>query len=506
MTQAAASRYGAIRVWPLVALGLYLGAMAVQAALLAPVGRSDDLEALLMSQSLDWGYEAKNPPLFYWLAHLATEVTGRMPVTVFGLRFFGLFLAFAGLYALACRLQPDPLLAGCAGFAVLAMVHFHWYPLFHLTNTVYAMALMPVAVLALFRLEERPGPLGWLGFGVAIGLGLLARYNFAIVAVALVAAALTLPAWRARLLRPQALLAVAAVLLLVGPHVAWVAEHSVQLRDQVGRQLVDAADSYGARVAEGSRELLVATLSILAFPLGLLALVCFPRAFRPARVADPARAGRIALVGRTVVIALGLFGVYVLLGADYVQEHHLFVLTLAPVWLIGRLDPRDARQRMARIFAGALAGIAGLAAVVYPIDHRRDAADCDTCAQYQPMADYAAALRAAGFERGTIHALSPRQVFPAPALLGFFPDARMTAADYTVHEPPAGPVPGACLLVWGGSDPPPSLRGDGPVPGIGLPLPATAVTGAAGGRLHLSGRPAGGIGWALVPEGLGACR
>ena len=41
----------------------------------------------------------------------------------------------AGLYALARRVQPDPLLAACAGFGVLAMLHFHWYLMFHLTNT-----------------------------------------------------------------------------------------------------------------------------------------------------------------------------------------------------------------------------------------------------------------------------------------------------------------------------------------------------------------------------------
>jgi 4-amino-4-deoxy-L-arabinose transferase-like glycosyltransferase len=500
----AARRQTTLRVWPLVALGLYFALMAAQAALLAPSGRSDDLESLLMSQSLEWGYESKNPPLFYWLAHAATELAGRTPATIYTLRLAAIFLTYAGLYALAARLQPDPLLAGCAGFAMLATVHFHWYTLFYLTNTALAMALAPVAVLALLRIADRPDRRSYLGFGVVLGLGLLCRYNFAVFAAALVLAALAAPEWRARLLRPRALISVATVLLMLAPHLVWVVDNLPALAEQVGAQLADGTHGYSARALEGARELVEAIVSILLLPLGLLALACFPRAFRRIDVADPARASEIALVGRTVVLTIGLIAAYVALGSDYVQEHHLFVLIFAPVWLIARLKPGMLRPLAARVFAGSLAGCAALAMVAYPLDHRRDVARCDDCEEYQPMAAYAAAARAAGFSTGTIHALSTRQAFPTPALLGAFPDARMTAAHYTVHTPPANPSPGACLLVWSAADQPPDPRT--PVPGLGLPLPAGAVFGAAEGSLRLSDRPARGMGFALVPEGLGDCR
>ena len=493
--------------WPLAALALYLAVMVGQAALLAPSGRSDDLETLLLSQSLEWGYESKNPPAFYWLAHAVTAVTGPTLPAIYALRLTGVFLMFAGLYAIARRLQPDPALAACAGFAMLATLHFHWYLLFFLTNTSLAMALGPAAVLALYRVKDRPTAASCALFGLVLGLGLLCRYNYAIFAAALLAAAFAAPDWRARLLRPQALLIPAVIALLLAPHLAWVAGHFTTLSAQVGDQLAGDGLPYAARVLSGLANLAVASVSILIFPLGLLAVACFPRAFRRIRVADPGRASDIALLGRTVLIALALMVAYVAAGSDYVRPHHLFFLALAPLWLIARLDRATLRPRAAQAFAGGLAACAALAVLAYPFEHYADAADCEACEEFQPVDRYAAALGAAGFEHGTILALSRRQSFPTPALRRYFPGARMLASDYPVYAPPANATPGACLLVWNGSTLlPPGMAPGSPIPRLGVPIPADARLGAVDGTVHLTGRPAQGMRYALIPGGLGDCR
>ena len=140
MTERTARAASFLPAGPLALFGLYLIVMLVQAALLAPSGRSDDLETLLLAQSLEWGYHAKNPPAFYWLAHGVMAATGPSLPVIYALRLAGIFAMVAGLYALARRVQPDPLLAACAGFGVLATLHFHWYLMFHLTNTALALA------------------------------------------------------------------------------------------------------------------------------------------------------------------------------------------------------------------------------------------------------------------------------------------------------------------------------------------------------------------------------
>ena len=145
--------------------------MLIQAALLAPSGRGDDLETLLLAQSLDWGYHAKNPPGFYWLAHAVMAATGPSLPVVYALRLAGVFAMVAGLYALARRVQPDPLLAVCAGFGVLATLHFHWYLMFFLTNTTLALALAPAVVLAALNVRERGSVGAYALLGLAVGLG-----------------------------------------------------------------------------------------------------------------------------------------------------------------------------------------------------------------------------------------------------------------------------------------------------------------------------------------------
>ncbi len=480
--------------------------MALQLALLTPSGRSDDGEALLLSQSLAWGYQSKNPPGFYWLAHILTQITGPYPAAIFALRMMGIFWMFAGLYAIARRVQPDPMLAACAGFAMLASVNLHWYLFFYQTNTTLALAIAPALVLALFRIGDRPTLGSCALFGVVLGLGMLARYNFAIFGLALVAAALVAPEWRTRLVQPRMLIAIAVAAAMLAPHAIWAVQHWPTLSADVQDQLVGSAPApYAARVATGFRKLFEAAASVLLAPLGILALVCFPRAFRPIAVAGRQRASEIALLGRTVVVGLGLVAAFVLTGSSFVKPHHLIFLVLAPIWLIGRLDAVDLRRWAGPGFAAGLGLCVALALVAYPATSFEDARHCRDCEEFQPMDAYAAGLRAAGFRHGTIVALSRREQFPAAALLARLPGSRLVAFDYHLYRPPPGPAPGDCLLVWSGdAEWPPSWQDPptGPVPGIGVPLPPGTVFGRIDGELHLSGRPAGGMRYALVEGGI----
>ena len=498
MQQRLADRLAATPAWPVAALAVYLALMAAMAALLAPSGRSDDLETLLLSQSLEWGYHSKNPPAFFWLAHGATALFGPHVAVIYALRLTGVWLMFVGLYAIARRVQPDPLLAVGAGFAMLATLHFHWYLLFYLTNTAFAIALAPAAVLALLRVKARGTVGAWALFGLVVGLGLLCRYNFAVFAAALAAAALVAPEWRARVLVPRALVGVGVAALVIAPHLVWVLGHLETLAAQVGDQLVGEPSPYGSRVAEGMGNLAEAAVSILALPLGLMALVCFPTAFRPVRVADPERASVLGLLRRTVVFSLGLMAVYVLAGSAYVKPHHLFFLIFAPLWLIGRLDRAALRPWAAPTFAAGLAALCVVAAVAFPLSLHRDAADCGACEEFQPIERYAEALRAAGFEHGTILALARRQDFPTAALLGQFPEARLVAFDYPLYAPPPNAVPGDCLMVWDGAREWPE----------GWPgsAPAGATIGTVTGRVNLSDRPSPGMRYVLVKGGSGDCR
>ncbi len=298
--------------------------------------------------------------------------------------------------------------------------------------------------------------------------------------------------------------------LVLLPHIVWVAQNWSTLAGHVQGQIIGPeAPPYARRVLDGLGRLAEASVSILIAPLGIMAAVLLPRAFRPITVPDPERASGLALVRRLVLFCLGLMLVYVAAGASYVKPHHLFFLAFAPLWLIARLDAATLAPWRSRGFAIGLAACAAFAAVAYPFDNLADARSCDACEEFQPIDDYAAALGAAGFERGTILALSRRQDFPTAALRAFFPEARVVASDYPVYAPPPLALPGDCLLVWSGAEEWPRIwdgAAGAPVPRIGLPLPPDALIGHATGTVHLSGRDAHGVRFALVKGGLGDCR
>ena len=70
-------------------------------------------------------------------------------------------------------------------------------------------------------------------------------------------------------------------------------------------------------------------------------------------------------------------------------------------------------------------------------------------------------------------------------------------------------MPGACVLVWSGHAEWPATWIDaprGPIPRLGQPLPPDAATGTVTGVIALSGRPARGMRYAVLPQGLGDCR
>ena len=297
---------------PLFLLALYSALMAAQLIWLAPSGRADDAEALLLSQALQLGYESKNPPLFYWLAHLVGKFTGPGLSAIYLLRMAD-FLAFhAGLLLLARRVQPDPLLALCAGLAMLASLHYHWYLFYFITNTGLATALVPWTLLAPVALRDRPTSWGYASFGALIAACLLSRYNFAIFAVALAIAIMVLPSWRRLFATRLALIALAVTLALILPHAVWFAARLPALGGQIGRQLGAAPEmTYAARLLAGAGNLAESSVNMLAFPLGLMLLVAFPHAFLPKTVADPMRRERLLLIRATLISCAALMGLWV---------------------------------------------------------------------------------------------------------------------------------------------------------------------------------------------------
>ncbi|MEZ5607183.1 MAG: glycosyltransferase family 39 protein [Burkholderiaceae bacterium] len=184
----------------------------------------DNIEQLVWTQSLQWGYY-KHPPAPTWWMYFWTELLGR---TVW-VTFFAAELSVAAMLVCVWRLAlwfTTPLRA-FVSVVLTSLVAYHG--LRGIMANHNTLQLMPVGLLlwAVLAAVRAPGARRWLQWalvGAAAALTLLSKYSalvwFAVIGVWLLQDA------RMRSVRAWApvLLAVVVGLIGVTPHLAWIAE------------------------------------------------------------------------------------------------------------------------------------------------------------------------------------------------------------------------------------------------------------------------------------------
>ena len=216
--------------WVGPALALVAVITLIRLAFIAWSGLELDFEEAqywFWSKALAWGYFSK-PPLIAWLIHGATALCGDAEPCI---RFPSpLIHAATAMLAGAIGASLGPVaqrrrlaLWSAAGYALLPGVSFS---AFLMTTDVPLLFCWALALLAWVRLHQG-GRSGWAAVGgVALGMGLLAKYAMAyFLLCALLHLALS-PAARAVALRraPAFLVLVGLGLLVVAPNLAWNAQ------------------------------------------------------------------------------------------------------------------------------------------------------------------------------------------------------------------------------------------------------------------------------------------
>jgi 4-amino-4-deoxy-L-arabinose transferase-like glycosyltransferase len=328
-----------------VALALLAAWMLLQAvlhAIAAPAAGLDEAELLVTSQWLALG-ESSQPPLYSWLQHGVFAATGISILSLAMLKealLFGAFLAFYGASRIVLGRAGWALAATLALFLIPQIV---WESQRTLSHSVLALCLAAVSLLMFLRVL-RDGRLGdYALFGLAVGLGLLSKYNFAAFAAALVVAGTIHAPSRSRVLswRFGVALAIAGVVVL--PHALWAL-------DNLPVALVESAKfDFQGQTTLWSRlwEPLYASLVAIAGFGGLPFLVIGSVAFFPSRhgAAGAAEPGRGFIGVLTVVALLLIVALPLATGATTIRDRWLLpVLFILPLALLSlwraRLDTR----------------------------------------------------------------------------------------------------------------------------------------------------------------------
>jgi 4-amino-4-deoxy-L-arabinose transferase-like glycosyltransferase len=426
-------------VTPSAALVLLVAYLATHAASRFTLPSSlgyDDAEQVLFAQAWSLGYRFQQPPLVTWLMLALREGLGMAPglASVTLLRALLLGALHLGLYLAARRWLGDPLRAALASAALATTYTLGYLAHADLLVTTALAATVALGLWLWHRLLERPSLARTLAFGLICGLGLLAKWNFVMLALAFLVVGLLRAETRPLVLSWRTPVIVLVASLIAGPTGLWVLTHHPSFTGLGQEVLVDPAA--GRSLLEGLESLV---LSALAFPqpmLVLLLLAGWPALRRlPAELVPLAALVAVAFALHLLLIPLA--------GAVNFPERWMVTIELPLAILLLGAIARD-HPRLVVVASTILAVVTGswLASAGIGLT---DAAYCGKCRTRLPVAAFVDGARAAGFDRGTVVVLDMHLGGNLQA--AFDGDARVILPTYPLDIwPPAGD--GQCLVAW----------------------------------------------------------
>ncbi|MGK9201772.1 MULTISPECIES: ArnT family glycosyltransferase [Sinorhizobium] len=184
----------------------------------------DEAEQAFLSQFLALGY-GPQPPFYNWLQYGLAEVIGTSLATMTILKNGLLFLCCL-FYGLAARLVlADRRLPPIAMLGVLTLPPIFLLAQRDLSHTVAALFAVSLFLYSFLKTLKRPSLFSYILTGIAVGIGLMSKYNFVLVPVAAIVAVLPERELRARILDWRILPSIAVATLIVLPHAYWMLQN-----------------------------------------------------------------------------------------------------------------------------------------------------------------------------------------------------------------------------------------------------------------------------------------
>ena len=430
-----------------------LGHFAVR-LVLSPTLGVDDAEQTLFAQHWAFGYRFRQPPLFTWLLLPVMDFFGPGVLAVSLVRYALLAITFVFFYLTARLCLQDQRMAGLAAMSLPLVYVFAYFAHHDLTHTTALSAMIALALYVTIRLTRHPSWTAYLLLGVVFGLGMLAKWNFLMLAIGLPLACLLRPEFRGLVLTPKIAITMAAMAAVTGPTALWMLAHGQSI-DGVSSNILSQSGQEGGLTVwlEGAVALLrsaflfpqpLLLLFILIFGQNLIAGCRKPQSDRGG--SSPA----VALFGSLILIVLALHALLIpLFDAVNFTERWLHpALMVLPILLFALVERRPPSKRQIVLYLGIIAILVAVAAGARLYRYAKGADDCGRCREFAPFAELADGIRAAGFSRGTIVADGMhiggnlRMLFAESRVI----DPAFTRALWPNHADEA--VSDGCLLIW----------------------------------------------------------
>ncbi|MEY4785980.1 MAG: hypothetical protein RIR41_3915 [Pseudomonadota bacterium] len=424
----------------------------------APIYTVEEADQLLLSQSFQFGYEARQPPMLTWLFWMATRAGGVSPPVVFGLKYALLFIGLV-FYYLSARnvlIRPGVSAAALAAWALTFQVG--WAAHEDLLTGVALMAVLSIAFHAITRILTWRRWIDWAYLGVAMGLGLLTHHLFAVFPIAMLIGVLMSQFFRDAISPMRLVLMLAVAAAIYAPYAWWVGTHidsiSFAAREYVESWEIDSGwiERASNAAAQLGRALLEFSLPLLLFWMMLFWNLWLPIIYPifPRRNTDeePHELAWRKLFVQTAILGVIVYLISVAGGVQAYKPHWMMpVLFALPIWLFAHVKRAGDFPVAIRGFGAVVMAFVLLVAGGRFVEAQMEINQCAEggCRPYTPIVAWADALKQAGFTEGTIVGADPHLT---GNLRAAFPRARVLDASIGVEAFPARRTNGACLIVW----------------------------------------------------------
>jgi 4-amino-4-deoxy-L-arabinose transferase-like glycosyltransferase len=317
----------------------------------------DEAEQVFVFQQLRGGYDTQ-PPLYAWLQFAFFSVFGLNLFALSLLKNLLLFSTYLGVLFTARRfLSTAGAIAATASLVLLPAIG--WESQRDLTHSVILTTMASLSLCAYFALLHKPNVVRYGLFGLLVGLGMLAKYNFIIFAGGVALTSLLVPEHRRIVWNGKVAITVLVAVLVFVPHGVWLAHHLTDATNgTLSKMSAGHEASYLGNVAKGFGDLLVAIISFIT-PLWIIDAWLWRKQLRQARVDRASPHARFFLI----LFAVFFIGLTVLLltgKVSNIKSRWLLPLMFCVPMAMFVIFPAFAQQDACR----KLAGVAGVFAVV----------------------------------------------------------------------------------------------------------------------------------------------
>ncbi len=299
----------------------------------------DEGQQLFLAQKLSFGYDSQ-PPFYNWLQYGFVQLFGNNVLALALLKNLLLFLTYLFFGLTANLLLDDRRLAAVATLGLITIPQISFEAQRDLSHTVAVLFAACLFMYGFMKTLKQPSAWTYALTGLATGIGVLSKYNFALLPIAALLAVLPDRDFRRRLADWRLLLTIAVSVAIVLPHGLWFLDHVGLATQRTLGKLVAHESSRLHQIVEG---LIALAGAIVAFflPTLLVFWIAFGRSLgRAWKASSPSS----RLIGRMFVIeAIALAALVLFAGAVDIKPRWLvpFFVTL-PLYLCLKIEASGA--------------------------------------------------------------------------------------------------------------------------------------------------------------------